>query len=223
MSIRLSYVARQDGDVTSVKTSIIEDKKDFRIGRDDDCHVILKDYHVSRCHAILRCDSDKHFLSVEDDSENGCLVNSRSVHRATVRVPILTSVLQISDYLFWFSSNSTIPNSRKRNQILEQHGRELARTEVTGDEALVSRKVLVRYLLQTLLPQESKLQAFCVDHFGHVAKEFGLGMQRTLKETLFIENEEPERIVEKLQSTVISLEQKYILSCIRARWQQGNE
>lgn len=220
MSIRISFVARLD---TKVHVDIIENNQDFRIGsgNERECHLRLADRQVSRCHAILRCDPDKNYLTVEDVSENGSLVNARFLHRSKIRIPILFSVLQIGEYLFWFSHPDTIPSGRTHSEFLKQlrEGADLAGEPGAGEDPC-SRKALIRYLLRTVLPQEDNFHSFCIAHCESVAMQFASNMTRTNKENLLLEKVEPERILERLHSTDATIEQRSILRCVRERWQR---
>lgn len=219
MSIQVSFVARLDNTVTKI---VIEKNLDFRIGSGskEECDVQLPDRQISRCHAILRRDPDKRYLTVEDVSENGCLVNARFIHKSKVKIPVQSSVLQIGDYLFWFSYPHTIPSVRNHGRLLNdlQGGAGLA-GDSNGGEDSCSPKALARYLLRLILPHEDSFQAFCLDHCEKVAMQFAANMSRTNKENLLLAGVEPERILELLHSTDATIEQRSILRCVRERWQ----
>lgn len=223
MSIRISFVARLDN---TVRVTIIENNQDFRIGSgsQEECDVQLADRQISRCHAVLRCDPDKNYLTVEDVSENGCLLNSRFIHRSKVRIPVLFSVLQIGEYLFWFSHPHTLPSGRSHREFLNQLREGTGPgSESNRGEGSCSRRALVRYLLRIILPHEEGFQAFCIDHCEKVAMQFEPNMTRTNKENLLLDRVEPERILELLHSTDATIEQRSLLRCVRERWQRQSD
>lgn len=217
MSIRIYFLKRL---ATKVELGTIEDNQDFRIGSGGEvgCHVELADRRISSCHAILRCEPDKDYLTVEDVSQNGSLVNSIFLHRKKMRIPVQFSVLQIGEYLFWFEHTGTIPSGRKENEFLNRLKQE---SNIAPD--LCPRKALARYLLRIILPQEENFHSFCIAHCDEVARLFSANMTRTSKENLIVERVEPERIVERLDSNDATIEQRSLVRCVRERWQrQGN-
>lgn len=223
MNIQVSFVARLDNTVTK----ILIEKMDFRIGsgNKEECDVQLPNKQISRCHAILRRDpEDKHYLIVEDVSENGCLVNSRLIHQSKVRTPIQYSVLQIGEYLFWFSHPHTIPNVRNYGQLLKDLQGGTGPTGGSNQEGdLCNPTDLTRYLLRLILPHEDSFHEFCIDHCEKVAMQFGSNMSRANKEKLLLAGVEPDRILELLHSTDATIEQRSILRCVREHWQRHRD
>lgn len=63
----------------------------------------------------------------------------------------------------------------------------------------VPAQYTLRDLLHAILPTDSDLQAFCLDHFRRVARRFGNGMDRLAKTNLLLEMENGSDIVEALQ------------------------
>lgn len=60
---------------------LLEGEKEFRIGRGDDCDLMLKDPMASRVHAIVQRTSDGWFLR-DLQSRNGTLVNGQKIDEA---------------------------------------------------------------------------------------------------------------------------------------------
>ncbi len=63
----------------------------------------------------------------------------------------------------------------------------------------IPSRASLRKLLESILPTDSDVRAFCVDYFASTAKKFAEGMDQTSKLSLLLEREEPSEIVDALK------------------------
>ncbi len=73
------------------------------------------------------------------------------------------------------------------------------REKIPHNDAMIPTRPSVRKLLELILNTDSELNAFCLDYFDEVYKQWTIGMDRRTKVNLLLENRNPLDVISAIR------------------------